>query len=370
MKISISTSFYRRNHLVETLYKQILDQTHTDWEWVVTDDFSDYGDAKDKLLDICANDSRVKYYEQSRKKECFYNPQRGTTGEIVIQLDSDDYAYPKTLEVYNHLFLKHPEVMGMSSFCDSRSPNGDFREIQAGCDYVIGDHPTFNLTPMARAWRNVIHSFDEGEMDYFQNDTNIVRHCENLGKWLWIPRTFYRYYYSDDTFSRLPGRSDDEFRKIEVERQYIENKFPHLHDDDKCSLSLYYQPVYNLARDFALANFNESAKRQKLLYVKEDIKPFERALLKELFFDHDLYFDPKLNIKFDEIFISLSGQMINNINEVNNLLKTYNNNTPVKLRYHKSTNYNIDDVHDIINKTFGSNGWNTSGHEIFFITAI
>ena len=45
MKFSISTSFYRRNNLVETLYKQLLDQTHTDWEWVVTDDFSDYNNA-------------------------------------------------------------------------------------------------------------------------------------------------------------------------------------------------------------------------------------------------------------------------------------------------------------------------------------
>ena len=39
MKFSISTSFYNRGHLVENLYKQILAQTHTDWEWIVTDDF-------------------------------------------------------------------------------------------------------------------------------------------------------------------------------------------------------------------------------------------------------------------------------------------------------------------------------------------
>ena len=39
MKFSISTAFYRRGHLVEEIYYQILNQTHTDWEWVVTDDF-------------------------------------------------------------------------------------------------------------------------------------------------------------------------------------------------------------------------------------------------------------------------------------------------------------------------------------------
>ena len=40
-KFSASTSFFKRGDFVQQMYKQLLDQTHTNWEWIVTDDFSD-----------------------------------------------------------------------------------------------------------------------------------------------------------------------------------------------------------------------------------------------------------------------------------------------------------------------------------------
>ena len=230
MKFSISTSFYRRSHLVENLYKQILDQTHTDWEWIVTDDFSDYNNAEEILREICAKDPRVKYYNQSRKKECFYNPQRGCTGDIVIQFDSDDYAYPKILEIYNHFFLKHPEVAGISCLSHTVDANGNWIEIQGGGTYDFENSPTFNYTPMGRAWRNIIDEFDNGILKWYQNDTNIVRHVETKGKWLYLPRVLYKYYYSQDTFSREPGRTAEQFADIENERLFIESKFPYLNN--------------------------------------------------------------------------------------------------------------------------------------------
>jgi len=63
MKFSISTSFYKRSDKVQHLYQQILDQTYTNWEWIVTGIFSEENSAREKLLEICAKDSRVKYYE-------------------------------------------------------------------------------------------------------------------------------------------------------------------------------------------------------------------------------------------------------------------------------------------------------------------
>ena len=49
MKFSISTTFYKRGDKVQHLYQQILDQTHTDWEWIVTDDFSEENSAEEAL---------------------------------------------------------------------------------------------------------------------------------------------------------------------------------------------------------------------------------------------------------------------------------------------------------------------------------
>ncbi len=87
MKFSISTTFYKRSHTVEYIYKQILDQTYTNWEWIVTDDFSEENNAEELLKEICNKDPRVKYYQQSRKKEIFWNPQKGSNGDVVVVLD-------------------------------------------------------------------------------------------------------------------------------------------------------------------------------------------------------------------------------------------------------------------------------------------
>jgi glycosyltransferase involved in cell wall biosynthesis len=369
MKFSISTSFYKRSHLVEKLYQQILNQTYTDWEWIVTDDFSEENNAEPLLKEICSKDPRVKYYQQSRKKECFYNPQRGTSGDIVVQFDSDDYAYPRLLETYNELFLKHPDVMGISCLSHTVDANDVWVEIQGGGSYEPENQNKFSITPMGRAWRNVITSFDEGELNYYQNDTNIVRHIETRGKWLYLPRVLYKYYYSLDTFSRMPGRSGEEFTKIENERLFIESKFPELDNPDRLTSSLYYFPIQNQARDFAMGDFNLSTTRKKILYVRENSKVYERHLLKELFFDHDLYFDYNLDLEFDEIIISLNTDTLNNLSYIKNILEKTNKNTFVKMRYDIRTNFE-ENVHETLSNVFGGFGWCHTGYESYFNTAI
>jgi glycosyltransferase involved in cell wall biosynthesis len=369
MKFSISTSFYKRAHLVENLYQQILNQTHTDWEWIVTDDFSEENNAEDILKTICEVDSRVKYYQQSRKKECFYNPQRGTTGDIVVQFDSDDFAYPRLLEIYNELFLKHPDVAGISCLSHTVDANGGWIEVQGGGSYEPENQSKFSITPMGRAWRNIIHSFDEGELNYYQNDTNIVRYVETKGKWLYLPRVLYKYYYSFDTFSRMPGRSEEEFAKIEAERLFIESKFPELNTPDKLSLSLYYLPIQNQSRDFSMADFNLSTTRKNILYIKEGIKVYEKQLLKELFYDHDLYFDYNLALKFDEIIISLNVETLDKLQDIKNILVESNKDTFVKMRFDTRINYDKN-VHETLNNVFGGFGWCHTGYESFFNTAV
>lgn len=365
MKFSISTSFYRRSHLVEQIYQQILAQTYLDWEWVVTDDFSDYGGAKDSLLEICSKDSRVKYFEQSRKKECFYNPHRGCSGDIIVQFDSDDFAYPRILEVYNHLFLKHPDVVGISCLSHNVDALGQWVEIQGGGSYNIGETSLMNYTPMGRAWRNIIDEFDNGEMQWYQNDTNIVRHLETRGKWLYLPRTLYRYYYSQDTFSREPNRTEEQYSSIENERFFIEAKFPGLHNPDKTTFSLYYLPIHKEARAFAMGDFNLQTSRKKILFYKSGLKTYERQLLKELFFDHDLYFD--FNIKCDEVVLYMDNSI--SMVELREKLSLYNKCTKLKI-YLDSRVADQSQLFDQMNNAFEGYGWVNSGYETYLNTAV
>jgi glycosyltransferase involved in cell wall biosynthesis len=368
MKFSISTTFYKRDFAVEEIYKQVLDQTHNDWEWIVTDDFSEEHSAEALLLDICSQDSRVKYFPQTRKKEMYWNPQKGCSGEFVLQLDSDDYLYPRTLEIYNHLFLKHPEVAGISCLSHTVDADGEWIEIQGGGLYDSGEHNKFPYVPMGKAFRNIFPEFDNGTLKWYQQDTNIVRHIETIGKWLYLPRVQYKYFYSDTTISRAPGRTQEDFISIEKERLFIESKFPYLDNPDQTTAFLYYHPIQDTARDFALADFNIGKQRKKILYVKEDIKVYEKQLLKELFFDQDLYFDINQNIKFDEIIIRINPKTFAVLDFIIDKLRETNIHTSVKLRL--DTRDNIDAYEFLTNKFPGGYGWCQSGCETYFITAL
>jgi len=361
MKFSISTSFYKRGHLVESVYQQVLDQTYTNWEWIVTDDFSEENSAREKLLEICAKDHRVKYYEQSRKKECFYNPQQGTTGDIVVMFDSDDYAYPKILEVYHHMFLKYPEVAGISCFAFAYHNNG----ISTAPEYWNFNSSTFDLTPMCRAFKNVIKDFDDGTLLYFQNDTNIVRHTETIGKWLYLPRTLYQYDKSDFNSISRKGVSIETLHDIERERLFIENKFPELKCSDKLSTYTYFLPIMETARILSFGDFCKSKESKDILLIKSDIKLYEKQLLKELYYDHSIYYDYTLNQKFDEIAIEVDNNILSDFALIKSTLSSTNPNTRLYFRNSKC-DFNL--VHNKIIETFHSCWYCILGHESFFIT--
>ena len=370
MKISISTTFYRRDFAVENIYRQVLNQTYKDWEWIVTDDFSEDRNAHAALLDICSKDPRVKYFDQTRKKEMYWNPQKGCSGSHVLQLDSDDFLYPRTLEIYNHFFLKHPEISGISCTSHTVNADGTWIEVQGGGHYDSAEHSKMPYVPMGKMFKNVFPEFDNGTLRWYQQDTNIVRHMETVGKWFHLPRVLYKYYYAETTISRAPGRTDADYAAIEQERLFIEGKFPHLDNPDQTTAFLYYHPVHKLARDFSLADFNIETGRRKLLYIRDGIKIYEKQLLKELFFDQDLYFDSSLALKFDEIILSLTPELLEYLPEIVNQLKVHNDGVSVKMRYDSRNGIGQGVLFKKIEEAFGSYGWCFSGYEYYISTAV
>jgi len=195
----------------------------------------------------------------------------------MIMFDSDDFAYPKTLEIYNHMFLKHPEVMGMCCESHTVEHDGNWVEITGGGHYDYGKNSTWNFNPFLRSWRNTIPEFDDGKLKWYQNDANIVRHVENKGKWLFLPRVLYKYVYTKDSFSKALW-SPEELEDIENERLFIESKFPHLDNPDKVTYSHYYYPINYLARDFSISRFNFSKERRKVLKKKQPEEKLEGNL--------------------------------------------------------------------------------------------
>jgi glycosyltransferase involved in cell wall biosynthesis len=300
---SISTSFYKRSDWVEHIYNSLKRQTYPLWEWVVTDDFSEELNAEEQLKTIASKDPRVRYYPQTRKKELFYNPNYGCSGNVVVQLDSDDTIYDNLLEIYVKYFESDPELMGVTCGHIMKKELVEFVSISA---YPLAEANNIQFAPMARAWRNTIPFFDrDGELNGFQNDTNIWRQVEVRGKVMFIPRELYNYNYSGDSLSKVKT-TREEIIKIENERLWIEGRFPSLMDDNKCTFDLKYLPIDRLSWAFYSADFNQSISRKNVLFIKSDIKPFEKQLVNELFYDHTINYNVDDSKSYDEIIAYLN----------------------------------------------------------------
>lgn len=349
---SISTSFYNRGKWVDHVYEGIKDQTYPYWEWVVTDDFSTEDSAEERLKEIAAQDPRVKYYTQSRKKEVFYNPNYGCSGNIVMQLDSDDTIYPKLLEIYAKHFSEDPELMGIT--CGHSMYQGDsFVSISA---VGLDEKYNFGFAQMARAWRNVIPHFDlNGELEHYQNDTNIWRHVEARGKVMFLQRELYIYNYTQDSISKTPY-TKEVIESVEKERKRIESKFPL--NEDKCTFDLKFVPIERLSWAFYGCKFNKAKNSQNVLFIKPDIKPFEKQLLNELFYDHSIDYNVGKREKYDEIVMYLDSNSMGYVEEIyDSLQKRY---LDASLRFFYDSK-KFDIAPDQLIKLFVGYGWYATG---------
>ena len=95
MRISILTATYNRKHLLPKLYNSLVEnsKTFTNFEWLIMDDGS--SDNTESLVKdwIKENKIKIKYFKQKNagKMAAINNLSKYVTGEIWIEVDSDDY---------------------------------------------------------------------------------------------------------------------------------------------------------------------------------------------------------------------------------------------------------------------------------------
>lgn len=289
MKFTLVTSFYNGSKFVYSLYEEIKKQTYTNWEWIITDDFST-DDTKEKLIEISNLDRKVKYVNQEFKKQMFYNPQIFCeNSDIIIQVDQDDWPLPKALEVYHYFFTKFPDTIaitcGGNSFLDESGEwmnfhNPDYSEkINMACGYLT----------YLRAWRNnpnIQYDFNPNNwMKYYYNDLAILCKLEESGKILNLPRSLYRYNYRHNSISHK--EYEDPQDAVEEGTELIRKILSNRKNQNADTLNRYFESVHRESlclMDHILNNVNEQL---KICYIDKDLSFKKNEILKELFFDHD-----------------------------------------------------------------------------------
>jgi len=299
MKFSLITTFFNTGKYLDRLYNSILQQTYSNWEWIITDNGST-DDTKEKLLELSKKDKRVIYKEQHHQFEMYFNPQKFGDGDFIFQIDSDDMLIPKTLEIYLYFFTLLPEVILIIG-CVNQFEDPDIRSLFDITDInKIKNLLTSNIAPLSRCWRNIDVTFEEGKL--FHNDFIQVTRLEELGKFLYLPRTVYKWNYRADSISHsiysYKVLKDEENRMTNsiIERRNNEDLDTHL--DIFKGIDINY---YNTIQ---ISNLNYEKECKYISFIKKDNYSLLEEKLKLLYYDHKVYINEYENIDYFFTYIN------------------------------------------------------------------
>jgi glycosyltransferase involved in cell wall biosynthesis len=349
MKFTIYTSFYNYLETFDELCESVFSQTYQNWEWLVSDDFSENPEVLIKLKNLSEQNNKVKLINPNYKKEFYWNPPTDkSTGDIFLVLDSDDMMHPKLLEIYKHNFEKFPEVQLISSNSILRheSIKGNlhsFRHInyKNNCnlfekwknsvpgEYAIGD---------CRAWRNNIHKFEtECSWDYCcSEDVLKVLKCEEIGKILYIPRTLHTYAHRENSISKAKIYGTEAYDELVMMYDNAEKRTSRKHLN---SYHDYYDKMFNETTAFYLSDFNLKSECFTIEYYSCTSTPRDREILKSLYFDQNIIFDVNENTDY----LIMKIQTIDDIKYLENRVKIKPN-IGLNIEVNESLKNSVDQV--------------------------
>lgn len=308
MKFTIFTAFYNYIDTFDELVNSVLSQTHTNWEWIIVNDFSENAEVEKKLIELENNSDffwKIKRIHQKIKKEFYFTPPiKYATGDVIIVLDSDDIIHPKLLEVYNYNFNMFPNVQLIStnSIMRTDSINGSLNSIRyinyknnknllearndLSFEYNYGD---------CRAWRNNIETFEpDTKWQFCSEDFNKILICEEKGELLYLPRTLCTYAVRENSISHKNVYGAD--LAIEVE-EMIKNSNSRLDRSNLNTINKFYDNSYQQTTAFYLSNLNLEKIKSKIEYFS-NCSEHDKEILKVLYFDHNLFFEKTNDIKY------------------------------------------------------------------------
>jgi glycosyltransferase involved in cell wall biosynthesis len=362
MKFSIVSSFYNTSEFVEKVYESLVSQTYQNWEWIVTDDFSEES-SENKLKKISESDIRVKYITQEYKQEIYWNPHKysSTDSSFVFILDSDDMLKPKTLEVYKHFFLTYPDVFCIVSGGERIKENKDWFNYLYGdvrnrysADYrtFFGETETMLINRCFRYIKYPILNFNpDNKYKKRLNDLNLLLRIEEMGNILCLNRNL--------SYITVREKSLSNSKELTIENNPIVNKTRDdiLEDtDSRRNNQLVYsfkkinEDEFNFLKAFYCSDIEE--KNILSVNILSEITPRQYQVLKELYFELDI----KVNSEIREIETELNFFIFKKSDDLSileNIKKTKNTTL-----FFQDCIYNIEEISKFIQRPFRYKSFN------------
>jgi len=335
-KFTIFTGFYNYLDDLEKVYESIKNQTYSNWEWLVCDDFSEDPNVLKALKDLEERDKRIRVIYPKWKNHYYWNlPVSESTGDFIIVQDSDDLMYPKLLECYLLHFDKFPEltVIGATSVMKDGSVTGH----SIGAKYVKYKGSSNYI----EALKNDVHSVS-GDARCFRKSAishrgEIVRECEytysmsedimkmlnyeECGKIICLPRTLHDYTYRVGSVSGPMWQSRGvSLSDIEAEDKGMMAKAESRKSRETLeSIHYHYDGSFDSLYQMYYSNLGSITYRARVEYYNSNLNARDRNRIDELYFDHDFWFNKKIEHPSHLIF---SIKNIQDIETFTNRLST------------------------------------------------
>jgi glycosyltransferase involved in cell wall biosynthesis len=128
--VSYFTPIYNTGDKLRTTYRSLVNQTINNWEWVIVNDSTDGGKTLKIAEELASDDNRIKVYDFRKKSggivgESKYRSAVLCSGEILAELDHDDYLMPECTEMLLKASNKYPEAGFFYTDCVELTSNWD-----------------------------------------------------------------------------------------------------------------------------------------------------------------------------------------------------------------------------------------------------
>lgn len=302
-RFSIVTSFFGDDpSYVYRLYECAKSQ-NVDWEWIVTDDFSDNPETDKALIEISKKDKRVRRIIQTNKREFYQNPSLYARGEFLFHIDGDDIYHPSYLEHCEVWFDRLPDVSIILSGSKWMKKSGRLERYYLHNPFVdnisrgSNVNNRLNMNFLGRVWRNNFkidwdNIFENSTEMIRMNDKYIVNYLSTKGDVLCLPRCYIQYETAKVSNSNKE-RTEDE--KILIKKL----------DEEFNSWFEYNRPEYTFSTHFCNGENTDFESEcypfLTLPWTKDKLKVgvlgfskhnFKRKQITQLFSDIDIIFEP------------------------------------------------------------------------------
>ena len=318
-KFTIFTGFYNYLDDLEKVYQSIKNQTYPNWEWLICDDFSEDPAVLEALKDLEKNDSRIRVIYPKWKKHYYWNlPISESSGEFILVQDSDDLMYPKLLECYLYHLEKFPElsVIGTSSVLRGGTSTGSsigakYVKYNGASNYIEAlETKVHSICGDARCFRKsaILHRGEivrEGEYKYSMGDDVLkMLNYEECGKILCLPRTLHDYTYREGSISGpMWEKRGVSVEMIEKENEVMLVKAKSRKSRENMESILYhYEGSFDSLHQMFYSNLGSINYRARVEYHNDKLNARDKNRISELYFDHDFWFNEKIDFPSHLIF--------------------------------------------------------------------